>query len=204
MEMRAMLFLLLALAMLFITQDAQASHEEWLFDHLTMQGKFYILPSSAISGPRRPWHTDAQAPPPSIFSSVVQVASFQGNQLLQSGSGFIIQTSGLVLTSSHIIHNVSSVGTACQGISTSVAADRLILLVTEKGENSPAVPRYLASVIKDHPDLDLALLQMKPYFIKKLAPQTGTLLRIDKFELAVFYLLMRILAIGHLPHMHRL
>jgi S1-C subfamily serine protease len=108
-----------------------------------------------------PYLSQAQAQPSQPISPVVQVAAFKGNQFLQAGSGFILHLEGRILTNSHVIHNVSAAsGRLCQDIPTDVSADRVVILVTEKGENEAAVPRYLAAVDKDRPDLDLALLQI--------------------------------------------
>ncbi|MBI1743782.1 right-handed parallel beta-helix repeat-containing protein [Candidatus Acetothermia bacterium] len=102
----------------------------------------------------------AQAQQTQQISPVVQIAAFQGNQFLQAGSGFILDLHGLILTNSHILHRVSAAGGTCKDISKDNTADRIFILVTEKGIKNVAVPRYVATVVSDRNDVDLALLQI--------------------------------------------
>ncbi|MBI1743779.1 right-handed parallel beta-helix repeat-containing protein [Candidatus Acetothermia bacterium] len=153
--MRATLMWLLAIVMLFFLQVARATPHAmvipwFITEHSSVSALEFF--NGAIGLP-------VHEQPTKSISPVVQVAAFQGNQLQRTGSGFILHLDGRALTNSHLIHNASA-AEACQDIPTSSSADRVILLVTENGENNPAVPRYLANIVRDLPKLDLALLQI--------------------------------------------
>jgi serine protease Do len=79
-----------------------------------------------------------------ISDSVVLVAAIEGDEITGTGSGTIINSTGLIFTNDHVIAGADAY---------------MILMNDEVGE--PPVPLYFASVVETFPDFDFALLQIE-------------------------------------------
>lgn len=123
--------------------------------NLLEQSHEWLKPDGHSPRPGLNYFIASQSQQAQPISPVVQVVAFFGTQP-RPGSGTIIHPSGLILTNSHVIHNVS---TACVNIEPAIKADRTVILLTEK-EGEPPVPRYVAQVLLDFPSLDLALVRI--------------------------------------------
>jgi len=101
------------------------------------------------------------------WSNTVQVAAFfleQGDVLVRSGSGSIIESSGLTLTTSAVIRRFGSMRPGGCGEASGSIANLIIILIAEN-EGARPMPQYVASYAADDQTVDLAVIQIEKLFI---------------------------------------
>ena len=85
----------------------------------------------------------------SISHSVVQILAVAGSDPIWSGSGTIVDPSGLILTNAHDVDNSDP----------TLMYDSLVVSLTDTAD-TPPTPTYVAKVVAFDPALDLAVIQV--------------------------------------------
>ena len=129
-----------------------------------LEGIFGQIEKQAQAQPKRPLRGPQPLPPENdetgigrVMRGVVQVVALKsgflgGMSSAWTGSGSIVDPSGIVLTNCHVA-NPRAMGMS------SPPADRLGIAVTERSDHPPAIT-YFAEVVAQNPGLDLAVLRI--------------------------------------------